>query len=139
MLTDILNFAVHHLVDGGRLCFWMPCANDENQVETPSHPQLKLESNCIQVFNKWSRRLLTYSRRHGDEGLAEALGLAKARESENTEGKLTADDLNAFRKQVEVLFIVPHRPQTKYCSISRGSAARRTNDRYGYEFILEYL
>ncbi|KAF4122374.1 tRNA (guanine10-N2)-methyltransferase [Geosmithia morbida] len=42
MLDDILNFAAESLVDNGRLSFWMPTANDENQeILTPDHPCLE--------------------------------------------------------------------------------------------------
>lgn len=42
----------------------MPVANDEN-IETviPLHANLELKYNCVQEFNKWSRRLLVYVNR----------------------------------------------------------------------------
>lgn len=53
MLDDLLDFAVVMLVDGGRLSFWMPTANDEETfLEIPSHPALNLVSVCVQIFNK---------------------------------------------------------------------------------------
>lgn len=53
MLDDILRFAAETLVDGGRLSFWIPTANDEDQeILTPSHPYLRLVSVSTQTFNK---------------------------------------------------------------------------------------
>ncbi|POR39005.1 tRNA (Guanine(10)-N2)-methyltransferase [Tolypocladium paradoxum] len=53
MLDDILVFAAETLVDNGRLSFWMPTANDEEQeIPVPAHPCLELVVVCVQVFNK---------------------------------------------------------------------------------------
>jgi len=53
MLQDILQFSAQTLVDDGRLSFWMPTANDEDQeIPVPSHPYLERVSVCTQVFNK---------------------------------------------------------------------------------------
>ena len=53
MLDDLLDFAAVMLVDGGRLSFWMPTANDEAVVlGVPTHPYLKIISVCVQTFNK---------------------------------------------------------------------------------------
>lgn len=53
MLDDILEFASETLVDGGRLSFWMPTANDEDQeIPTPQHPRLDIVVTCVQPFNK---------------------------------------------------------------------------------------
>lgn len=53
MLDDILDFAAATLVDGGRLAFWMPTANDEEQeIAVPTHPCLRLVVVCVQEFNK---------------------------------------------------------------------------------------
>ncbi|CCF57162.1 hypothetical protein KAFR_0C01690 [Kazachstania africana CBS 2517] len=64
LLDDLLNFASERLPINGRLAFWMPTANDEN-IETivPLHSHLELKYNCVQEFNKWSRRLLVYINR----------------------------------------------------------------------------
>ncbi|KAL9101097.1 MAG: hypothetical protein Q9163_003612 [Psora crenata] len=95
MLGDILQFAAVSLVDNGRVSVWMPTANDEEIVlRIPSHPALELVASCIQVFNKWSRRLLTYQRLPGvdvhyepaNHGRKDLLGAS-------------ADDLNSFRKR----------------------------------------
>lgn len=115
MLDDILLFAAQTLVDEGRLSFWMPTANDEDQeIPVPTHPYLETVSVCTQVFNKCSpllspikaygiltnestgsRRLITY-RRIPDAQVDQEV--VKTRE-ENTKltGK-TADELNPFRK-----------------------------------------
>ena len=67
LLDDVLQYASERLPIGGRLAFWMPTANDEN-VETivPLHANLELKYNCVQGFNKWSRRLLVYINRGPD-------------------------------------------------------------------------
>lgn len=53
MLDDILQFAFDMLVDQGRLSFWMPTANDQDQeIPVPSHPGLEIVSVCTQPFNK---------------------------------------------------------------------------------------
>lgn len=53
MLDDILDFASDTLVDNGRLSFWMPSANDEEQeIPIPTHPCLSVVVICSQVFNK---------------------------------------------------------------------------------------
>ncbi|OTB01666.1 hypothetical protein M426DRAFT_323293 [Hypoxylon sp. CI-4A] len=96
MLDDILNFASDTLVDGGRLSFWMPTANDEEQeIAVPTHPCLTLVVVCTQVFNKWSRRLITYSRLPDSE--VDLAALAQKKQEEKVKGH-TADDLNAFRR-----------------------------------------
>ena len=65
LLQDVLELAAVMLVDGARLSMWMPTANeDQTELEVPSHPGLDLVSICVQHFNKWSRRLLTYQRKH---------------------------------------------------------------------------
>ena len=53
MLSDVLDFAVLMLVDGGRLAMWMPTANDEDiELAIPVHPGLELIAVCVQHFNK---------------------------------------------------------------------------------------
>ncbi|KAH6635083.1 S-adenosyl-L-methionine-dependent methyltransferase [Chaetomium sp. MPI-SDFR-AT-0129] len=95
MLDDILQFSAQTLVDNGRLSFWMPTANDENQeVPVPTHPYLEIVAVCVQTFNKWSRRLITYRRIPDAEVDQEAMA---AREHMKSIGK-TADELNPFRK-----------------------------------------
>ncbi|PWW76050.1 tRNA guanosine-2'-O-methyltransferase [Tuber magnatum] len=96
MLDDIMQFAADHLVPGGRLCFWMPTANEDfSQLDIPTHPQLQLVSVCVQEFNKWSRRLMTYSRIQGDAQAPPT----REREERNRSKKATADELNSFRKK----------------------------------------
>ncbi|CAK7239157.1 MAG: hypothetical protein STHCBS139747_000585 [Sporothrix thermara] len=100
LLNDLMHFASDTLVDHGRLSFWMPTANDQSQeLPIPSHPCLSLVSVCTQVFNKWSRRLITFQRIPDSEVDAEAL--AAALEAAAITPKLkgqTANDLNPFRK-----------------------------------------
>ncbi|KAL2164734.1 hypothetical protein VTH06DRAFT_29 [Thermothelomyces fergusii] len=95
MLDRILQFSAQTLVDNGRLSFWMPTANDEDQeIPVPTHPYLEIVAVCTQTFNKWSRRLITYRRIPDAEVDQEAM---KAREETKSVGK-TADELNPFRK-----------------------------------------
>ncbi|ONH80009.1 hypothetical protein BON23_1087 [Saccharomyces cerevisiae] len=64
LLDDLLQYSSERLPIGGRLAFWMPTANDA-KIETivPMHENLELKYNCVQEFNKWSRRLLVYINR----------------------------------------------------------------------------
>ncbi len=105
MLDDILDFAARTLVDGGRLAFWMPSANEDEfgeEVATviPTHQQLRLKHECVQRFNRWSRRLLVYERlpgtlaSHGgdlESVVQELAGVGIAAR--------TADQLNPFRRR----------------------------------------
>lgn len=106
MLGDILEFSARNLVVGGRLCFWMPTANEgdledveegtegvKRRLDIPSHPRLRLESVCVQEFNKWSRRLLTYTKLAGGADV-----VLEKKEQKAVSG--SADDLNDFRKRV---------------------------------------
>ncbi|KAI1154025.1 S-adenosyl-L-methionine-dependent methyltransferase [Nemania diffusa] len=97
MLDDILTFATDMLVDNGRLSFWMPTANDEDQeIAVPTHPCLEVVVVCTQVFNKWSRRLITYRRLPDSDVDQSALALRKKQEDQ--ENGRSADDLNPFRR-----------------------------------------
>lgn len=59
MLDDILQFATDMLVDNGRISFWMPTANDNDQeIAVPTHPSLVIVSMCVQPFNKCECRRL---------------------------------------------------------------------------------
>ncbi|KAH7385663.1 RNA methylase family protein [Pyrenochaeta sp. MPI-SDFR-AT-0127] len=96
LLDDILAFAVATLVEDGRLSMWMPTANDEDiELIIPSHPCLELQSVCVQAFNKWSRRLLTYRRLRVTEVPKGALKAAKKDYEKGTR----ASDLNDFRRK----------------------------------------
>lgn len=95
MLDDILEFAAFHLVDHARLSLWMPTANDEEvEFAVPSNPSLELVSICVQAFNKWSRRLLTY-RRLPD---VDVTSVPAQKQRTVIEGA-TASELNHFRKK----------------------------------------
>ena len=117
MLDDLLIFAAEILVDNGRLCFWMPTANDaDQQIAIPEHPCLEIVSVCVQTFYKckprWelspeafrltkcagSRRLITYRRLPDDVVSTEALDAYRARQVSDTNQGKTANDLNPFRK-----------------------------------------
>lgn len=78
LLDDLLEYASKKLPLHGRLAFWMPTANDEN-VETvvPMHPSLELKYNCVQEFNRWSRRLLVYINRGADYNGVNNAGLQR--------------------------------------------------------------
>ncbi|KAF9695855.1 hypothetical protein EKO04_005887 [Ascochyta lentis] len=96
LLDDILAFASCTLVPNARLSLWMPTANDEDvELIIPQHPCLELHSVCVQPFNKWSRRLLTYRRRLASE-IPEGDEVAAARQYEQG---TRASDLNAFRRK----------------------------------------
>ncbi|UNI19208.1 tRNA (guanine(10)-N(2))-methyltransferase [Purpureocillium takamizusanense] len=98
MLNDILVFASGTLVDNGRLSFWMPTANDEEQeIPVPTHPCLEVVAVCVQVFNKWSRRLITYRRIPDNEVIPLALEAYNAKSKAESIGT-TADELNPFRR-----------------------------------------
>ncbi|PMD14586.1 tRNA guanosine-2'-O-methyltransferase [Hyaloscypha hepaticicola] len=94
MLDDILDFAALSLVDNGRLSFWMPTANDEDQeIHIPEHPHLQITSVCTQAFNRWSRRLITYRRIPDAEVMT-----GVAREQRTKTSGVNANDLNPFRR-----------------------------------------
>ncbi|CBX92725.1 hypothetical protein IAQ61_005904 [Plenodomus lingam] len=96
LLDDILAFAATTLVEDGRISMWMPTANDEDiELIIPSHPCLELTSVCVQAFNKWSRRLLTYRRLHDSEVPEGAFERAKRDYEKGTK----ASDLNDFRRK----------------------------------------
>ncbi|KAF5557496.1 tRNA guanosine-2 O-methyltransferase trm11 [Fusarium napiforme] len=98
MLDDILRFAAETLVDEGRLSFWMPTANDEDQeIPIPSHPRMEVVSVCTQPFNKWSRRLITYRRLPDSQVSQEALEAYTNRQKLTLNGT-SADELNPFRR-----------------------------------------
>ncbi|KAF2003376.1 RNA methylase family protein [Amniculicola lignicola CBS 123094] len=93
---DILAFASDTLVEGGRLSMWMPTANDEDvELVIPMHPCLELLSTCVQPFNKWSRRLLTYRRLPESEVSKDAMEYAK----KEYEQGVKASELNDFRRK----------------------------------------
>lgn len=98
MLLDILDFAARTLVTGGRLAFWMPCANEvgEEEFPVPEDPRglVVLRHVCVQEFNRWSRRLLVYERVDGE---VEDDGTEKMRVNGRGGGH-HADDLNHFRR-----------------------------------------
>ncbi|KAK3400196.1 hypothetical protein B0T20DRAFT_478041 [Sordaria brevicollis] len=81
------------------LSFWMPTANDQDQeIPVPQHPYMEVVAVCVQDFNKWSRRLITYRRVPDAEVEPAAIKSYEQTKAERAveEGK-TADDLNPFR------------------------------------------
>lgn len=67
MLDDLLTFAAETLIDGGRLAFWMPTANDESlELAVPTHPCMRTVAVCVQVFNKCKNFLFSSSFRKAD-------------------------------------------------------------------------
>lgn len=65
MLDDILTFASETVVDDGRLSFWMPTANDEEQeIPVPTHPCMEIVNVCVQVFNKCESSICHDAPRH---------------------------------------------------------------------------
>ncbi|KIX94378.1 uncharacterized protein Z520_09764 [Fonsecaea multimorphosa CBS 102226] len=105
MLDDILDFAARTLVDRGRIAFWMPSANEnefgEEEVTTiPTHRHLKLKHECIQRFNKWSRRLLVYERLPWTfDSEVQIAGCVSREGISTTSAGYTADELNPFRRR----------------------------------------
>ncbi|KAF2706511.1 RNA methylase family protein [Pleomassaria siparia CBS 279.74] len=96
ILDDILAFAVNTLVENGRLSMWMPTANDEDiELVIPTHPSLEIVSVCVQPFNRWSRRLLTYRRLSEFEV---PQGVLDGTTKEYEKG-VKADELNDFRRK----------------------------------------
>lgn len=110
MLDDILSFAAETLVDGGRLAFWVPAANEEGlSLKVPRNKALELVALCPQEFNRWTRWLLVYQRRKGETDEFEELekeegGEEWDRMEQEREGARTADELNDFRKKVSFWF-----------------------------------
>ncbi|KAF3766752.1 tRNA guanosine-2'-O-methyltransferase [Cryphonectria parasitica EP155] len=98
MLDDILQFSAETLVDGGRLSFWMPTANDQDQeIGVPTHPCLEIITICVQPFNKWSRRLITYRKLPDESVSLTDLEAWEVRAGAQHAG-VTAEELNPFRK-----------------------------------------
>lgn len=113
MLNDILDIAAKTLVDGGRLAFWMPSANENEQgaeevTRIPQHPGLELLHVCLQQFNRWSRRLLVYQRKPGE--FDHSAPVDSASQMSLNDGR-RADDLNHFRKRYFEAFAVRGQPQ----------------------------
>ncbi|KAG5952096.1 hypothetical protein E4U53_001617 [Claviceps sorghi] len=98
MLDDLLAFAADTLVDHGRLSFWMPTANDEDQeLPVPTHPSLELVVVCAQKFNKWSRRLITYRRLSDADVSPKRLAAYQSKQNVVSTGN-SVDDMNPFRR-----------------------------------------
>lgn len=100
MLDDILVLAADTLVVDGRLAFWMPSANEDDELlAIPSHKDLKLMECCAQRFYRWSRRLLVYRRTTRVDRVDANGGLENGQHIERVVNGKTASDLNPFRKK----------------------------------------
>jgi tRNA (guanine10-N2)-methyltransferase len=100
MLQNVLEFAANTLVDNGRLAFWMPTANEEDQeMSVPTNPYLQLVHCCVQPFNKWSRRLLVYRRKKEEESGNPPVTNEESQFHNRMDFGETADELNPFRKR----------------------------------------
>ncbi|CDK27893.1 unnamed protein product [Kuraishia capsulata CBS 1993] len=97
LLDDLLRFAAQKLPIGGRLCFWMPTANDE-LIPTliPHHENLELIYSLVQDFNKWSRRLLVYVKR--DENYK---GITMSKKDRSGVNNFRDRYFSGFRPEVE--------------------------------------
>jgi tRNA (guanine10-N2)-methyltransferase len=64
VLADLLEFAAKYLVVGGRIAYWLPNVVEEDEdPETPYHPNLELIADSEQPFNGWSRRLVVMEKK----------------------------------------------------------------------------
>ncbi|XP_013380652.1 tRNA (guanine(10)-N2)-methyltransferase homolog [Lingula anatina] len=74
IVKDLLNFAAKFLKLGGHLVYWLPVYRpDYTEEMVPSHPCLKLISNCEQTITlKMSRRLITMQKCREDTELLDA-------------------------------------------------------------------
>ena len=99
MLQNVLEFAANTLVDNGRLAFWMPTANEDQEMSIPTNPYLQLVHCCVQPFNKWSRRLLVYRRKKDEESGNAPVTNEDSQFHNPMDFGETADELNPFRKR----------------------------------------
>ena len=81
----------------------MPSANEDEFGEAgvtvvPQHGLMELKHECVQRFNKWSRRLLVYERKAAGRAEDGADGLANEVRQLAVNGT-SADDLNPFRRR----------------------------------------
>ncbi|KAL5014481.1 hypothetical protein ScPMuIL_008751 [Solemya velum] len=70
IFKDLLNFAAKYLRQNGRLVYWFPVyIPDYREENIPTHPYLKLVSNCEQRLTaKVARRLVTMEKIMNDTG-----------------------------------------------------------------------
>ena len=78
---------------------------EEEMTTIPQHPLLELKHECVQRFNRWSRRLLVYQRLPSlsgeTSGINDLTSVPKFPESAGNSG----DDLNHFRKRYFQAFV----------------------------------
>lgn len=62
-LHGVIEYSANVLVEGGRLVYWLPTTASYRPEDAPTHPALKLVSNCEQpLTTRLSRRLITMQR-----------------------------------------------------------------------------
>jgi tRNA (guanine10-N2)-methyltransferase len=57
VMQDLIGFSAQHLLSGGRLVYWQPCANKE-VPKVPENPRMRLVSRTEQKLGAWSRWLI---------------------------------------------------------------------------------
>ncbi|KAG9392035.1 N6 adenine-specific DNA methyltransferase, N12 class [Carpediemonas membranifera] len=70
-MVSLLAFAASHLTVGGRIVFWLPVIVEfYTEADLPTHPALRLVSNCFQELTEvYGRRLITMEKvREAAEG-----------------------------------------------------------------------
>ncbi|KAI8869203.1 tRNA guanosine-2'-O-methyltransferase [Ramicandelaber brevisporus] len=75
IISDLTSFGVKYLVPGGRLCFWLPTITEGYSAsDVPVPPGMRIVANSEQKFGKWSRRLVTMEKLHGDHHSVDGKG-----------------------------------------------------------------
>uniref|UniRef100_A0AAY4E7U6 tRNA (guanine(10)-N(2))-methyltransferase TRMT11 n=1 Tax=Denticeps clupeoides TaxID=299321 RepID=A0AAY4E7U6_9TELE len=95
IFTDLLHFAAHYLVMGGRIVYWLPIYRPEYSEDmVPQHPCLTLISNCEQVLSSHtSRRLVTMEKTKEPEVRSDTL-------AQQVESRFSPyQGLNSFREK----------------------------------------
>ncbi|ORY78204.1 hypothetical protein BCR37DRAFT_370759 [Protomyces lactucae-debilis] len=75
MMADLLNTSFTLLKPGARLAVWLPILPEEDTLPNklpPSllnHTGMHLVSDSVQIFSRWSRRLLTFEKVIGQESI----------------------------------------------------------------------
>ncbi|XP_063227536.1 tRNA (guanine(10)-N2)-methyltransferase homolog isoform X2 [Bacillus rossius redtenbacheri] len=126
MYTDLLQFAVRHLREGGRLVCWVPVVRETYcEEKLPSHPCLKLVYNCEQVLTSYtSRRLITLEKTHEPDEVQHCVA------SETSAGEFRAkffrygEEVRKLRKLRKALAARQERPPAS--PVPPGSDSRAT-------------
>ncbi|RKP19237.1 tRNA guanosine-2'-O-methyltransferase [Rozella allomycis CSF55] len=72
VIYDLLNFSSVYLEIGGRLVYWLPVIDDEEEndlKEPPNHPCFDMISKCPQIFGGWRRILVTMEKKCDPESI----------------------------------------------------------------------